>query len=236
MGSTDLVCGDVRCLWPAGATLGEGTCWSVREQALYWVDILEQRLLPLHAGQRRARRLDAARTRLGGRRTRQRARADRHAAPRLRLLRPGHRRRCSAWPNPSRNAPATASTTASATRRAASGAARWTSTASPPPARSTASTRDGRCTRVFDAGFAVVQRAHLVARRPHDVLQRHGAAPGPRLRRRPGQRHARRTAALPALREGRRLSRRHDHRCRRAPVDRALGRRLRELPRRAQRR
>lgn len=29
-----------RCLWPAGATLGEGTCWSEREQALYWVDIL----------------------------------------------------------------------------------------------------------------------------------------------------------------------------------------------------
>jgi D-xylonolactonase len=33
-----------RCVWPAGATLGEGTCWSVREQALYWVDILEHRL------------------------------------------------------------------------------------------------------------------------------------------------------------------------------------------------
>ena len=33
-----------RCLWPAGATLGEGTCWSEREQALYWVDILEHRL------------------------------------------------------------------------------------------------------------------------------------------------------------------------------------------------
>lgn len=33
-----------RCLWPAGATLGEGLCWSVREQALYWVDILERQL------------------------------------------------------------------------------------------------------------------------------------------------------------------------------------------------
>jgi D-xylonolactonase len=33
-----------RCVWPAGATLGEGTCWSQREQALYWVDILEHRL------------------------------------------------------------------------------------------------------------------------------------------------------------------------------------------------
>jgi len=31
---------DPRCVWPAGATLGEGTCWSEREQALYWVDIL----------------------------------------------------------------------------------------------------------------------------------------------------------------------------------------------------
>ena len=29
-----------RCVWPAAAQLGEGTCWSAREQALYWVDIL----------------------------------------------------------------------------------------------------------------------------------------------------------------------------------------------------
>jgi xylono-1,5-lactonase len=35
---------EARCLWDAHATLGEGTCWSVREQALYWVDILGQRL------------------------------------------------------------------------------------------------------------------------------------------------------------------------------------------------
>lgn len=33
-----------RCLWDAGAELGEGTCWSVREQALYWVDILGRQL------------------------------------------------------------------------------------------------------------------------------------------------------------------------------------------------
>ena len=33
-----------QCVWPAGATLGEGTCWSQREQVLYWVDILEHRL------------------------------------------------------------------------------------------------------------------------------------------------------------------------------------------------
>jgi D-xylonolactonase len=33
-----------RCVWDAGATLGEGTCWSVREQSLYWVDILGQQL------------------------------------------------------------------------------------------------------------------------------------------------------------------------------------------------
>jgi len=35
---------DPRCLWDARAELGEGTCWSVREQALYWVDILGQQL------------------------------------------------------------------------------------------------------------------------------------------------------------------------------------------------
>lgn len=35
---------EVRCVWEAGATLGEGPMWSVREQALYWVDILNHRL------------------------------------------------------------------------------------------------------------------------------------------------------------------------------------------------
>jgi sugar lactone lactonase YvrE len=35
---------EVRCLWRAGATLGEGLCWSSREQALYWVDILDHTL------------------------------------------------------------------------------------------------------------------------------------------------------------------------------------------------
>ena len=34
----------MRCVWNAAALLGEGTCWSVREQALYWVDILGRRL------------------------------------------------------------------------------------------------------------------------------------------------------------------------------------------------
>jgi sugar lactone lactonase YvrE len=34
----------VQCVWEAGATLGEGPMWSVREQALYWVDILSHRL------------------------------------------------------------------------------------------------------------------------------------------------------------------------------------------------
>jgi len=32
------------CVWPAAAELGEGTLWSVREQALYWVDILGRHL------------------------------------------------------------------------------------------------------------------------------------------------------------------------------------------------
>lgn len=34
----------VRCVWAAGARLGEGTTWSGRRQALYWVDILGRRL------------------------------------------------------------------------------------------------------------------------------------------------------------------------------------------------
>jgi D-xylonolactonase len=32
------------CIWNAHAALGEGPLWSVREQALYWVDILNHRL------------------------------------------------------------------------------------------------------------------------------------------------------------------------------------------------
>lgn len=35
---------DVRCVWNAHAELGEGPMWSEREQALYWVDILQRRL------------------------------------------------------------------------------------------------------------------------------------------------------------------------------------------------
>lgn len=40
--------GEPRCVWPAGAELGEGTCWSVRAQALWWVDILGGRLHRFH--------------------------------------------------------------------------------------------------------------------------------------------------------------------------------------------
>ena len=36
------------CVWPASATLGEGTLWSPRDQALYWVDILERTLYRFH--------------------------------------------------------------------------------------------------------------------------------------------------------------------------------------------
>lgn len=35
---------DIRCVWNAHAELGEGPLWSEREQALYWVDILQHRL------------------------------------------------------------------------------------------------------------------------------------------------------------------------------------------------
>lgn len=38
------VIGGLRCVQAAGAELGEGLLWSVREQALYWVDILSRQL------------------------------------------------------------------------------------------------------------------------------------------------------------------------------------------------
>lgn len=39
-----MVMSEPRCVWAAGALLGEGTVWSAREQALYWVDILGHQL------------------------------------------------------------------------------------------------------------------------------------------------------------------------------------------------
>jgi predicted CXXCH cytochrome family protein len=36
--------GEPVCVWNAEAALGEGTCWSPRTQALWWVDILDRRL------------------------------------------------------------------------------------------------------------------------------------------------------------------------------------------------
>ncbi len=41
---TPLRASSAECVWPAKAALGEGTLWSGREQALYWVDILACRL------------------------------------------------------------------------------------------------------------------------------------------------------------------------------------------------
>lgn len=47
--------GAPQVLWAAGAELGEGLCWSPARQAIYWVDILGQRLmrLELSGGARR---------------------------------------------------------------------------------------------------------------------------------------------------------------------------------------
>lgn len=38
------ILGRPACVWDAGATLGEGTCWSPLSQSLWWVDILGRRL------------------------------------------------------------------------------------------------------------------------------------------------------------------------------------------------
>ena len=42
--TTSLALGAPHCIWPAGAELGEGPCWSVAQQSLYWVDILNRTL------------------------------------------------------------------------------------------------------------------------------------------------------------------------------------------------
>jgi D-xylonolactonase len=41
-------CGPPQPIWPARAQLGEGLCWSVAQQALYWVDIHGRQLMRLH--------------------------------------------------------------------------------------------------------------------------------------------------------------------------------------------
>ena len=43
------IAGTPRCLHPAAARLGEGTCWSPRLQSLWWVDILGKRLFLFRA-------------------------------------------------------------------------------------------------------------------------------------------------------------------------------------------
>jgi len=60
MASAPRLLSPARCLWEAAATLGEGTCWSAREQALYWVDILSGMLHRCDAsgGQRQSWRFD----------------------------------------------------------------------------------------------------------------------------------------------------------------------------------
>lgn len=46
------------CVWNAHAALGEGPLWSVKEQALYWVDILNHRLHRYTAEEQRSWRFD----------------------------------------------------------------------------------------------------------------------------------------------------------------------------------
>ncbi len=46
--SVPRILGTPQCVWAAGAMLGEGTLWSVRRQALYWVDILGRQLYRYH--------------------------------------------------------------------------------------------------------------------------------------------------------------------------------------------
>ena len=96
-----------RCIWPAAATLGEGTLWSQREQALYWVDILERRLHRFDPASDGRSELELRRRDLRRRRTRAGARPDRHPAPRLRAVRPGHARtsRPSTCTSPNRSSP-----------------------------------------------------------------------------------------------------------------------------------
>lgn len=46
------------CVWNAHAALGEGPLWSMKEQALYWVDILNHRLYRYTADEQRSWQFD----------------------------------------------------------------------------------------------------------------------------------------------------------------------------------
>ena len=174
---------------PAAASLGEGTLWSPREQALYWVDILGCRLHRFDPATAARSPLDLCEEIS--------AVAERATSPGLivtlrrgfALVRPGDGERARATcTSPKRSCRATASTTASAMRKAASGAAPWTSSAS--AHRRALPLRRGRPLHAPRQRLRRHQRPHLVGRRPHAVLQRHGQRPRPRLRLRRRRRDA----------------------------------------------
>jgi hypothetical protein len=228
--------GSPECIWAAEANLGEGTLWSQREQALYWIDILTPRLFwfrPIRPARGAAWQFDEEITAI----------SERAEAPGLILtLRRGFAlfdttavagRRCqAALPAPARDpsASTTASTTASATRRGRFWGGSMDFDCKAPTGALYRYDADGRCTKPRRR-LRGDQRADVVRRRAHHVLQQHGAQQPVRLRLRHGSRHCVEPPRVAPLSQGRRPARRHDHRRRRAPVDRALGWRVRHLPR-----
>ncbi len=162
------VAGSARCVVPAAASLGEGTLWSQREQALYWVDILGCALhrfdpaTEAHAAAgtstRKSRPWPNAPSEPGLIVTLRRGFAFFDPAPdgAPRYLHQPRSERCRA----------TASTTASATPKAASGAARMDFACEAPTGALYRFDPDGRCRR-HDERLRRDQRPDLVARRPH---------------------------------------------------------------------
>ena len=186
---------------------------------------------PLSPGRRRAHELELRRRNLGRRRARPRPGLDHDAAARLRTLRsratgdaPRYLHRPEAEPPGNRFNDGKCD----AQGRFWGGTMDFACEARTGALYCYAA--DGKL-RAARQGLRRHQRPDLVARRSHDVLQRHGARPRQCLRLRADDGRAVESARMAAIRARRRSAGRHDDRCRRPAVDRPLGRRLRQLPR-----
>ncbi len=210
------------------ATLGEGLCWSPREQALYWVDILEGRLYRDGAEGHREWTFEETIS----------AVAERRDAPGLAVtLQRGlalfepENGRLLRRDEPETDRPGNRFNDGKCDSRGRFWGGTMDFAVRKPTGDFWRFDAEGRATRALELGWIVTNGpAWTLDERTMFVNDTVGQARRrPRLRRRDG--YGRRRARLAALRIRRRPSGRHDHRRRRPPVDRPLGRRVRHLPR-----
>ncbi len=227
------VAGEPECIWPAGAELGEGTLWSQREQALYWIDILTPRLFWFRPadGARRAWQFDEEITAI----------SERATAPGLiltlrrgfalfdttQLPGAGAKPHYLHQPEPERTGNRFNDGKCDSRGRFWGGSMDFDCKA--PTGALYRYDADGRCTK-HDDGFEVTNGPTWSADGRTMYFNNTVLNNLLRLRLRHGSRHRVEPARVAPLSEARWLARRHDHRRGRPVVDRALGRLVRDLP------